>query len=470
VRFQGNGIAGIKLLLRQCPTSGGCDLTNSKVAETTTGANGYYQFLGVPSLPAGSNYFVFYYNHNDGGNIPDDRFLWRWYTPYITSYSAGSSVPGGDIDLDDVTLTEPRTDRTSLPVTFSWNPRNEPGEHYSWELFDLQSGATMCVSSPTTGNSVGLSEAELLGPCGGTYGVQYGWFVWALAGPAWDNNEGFGDSYYYAAITFEGSGPPTATPTPTATRRPPTPTPTPTATPPTGPSISGRLTARGAGVSGVLLQLLRCNPWTCDLQTTTTSGTNGNYLFSDVAPLAGGETYVVRYTNGPTGGNPQNPNYLAYWVTGGIAPAAAQTGAISIDLDIWDVVLQEPPHGSFLWLPQTFRWAGRGVSGDHYSWTIAWLGTELCGVNPPAAATSFTLDVASATGCGLFAGTVYDWYVYVTKGPSFDNGFGLSYYYRQIGFLGARGAREPRLLETPRSALEAPLPDLPEGLIPEVER
>jgi len=468
VRFQGSGLGGINLLLRQCPTAASCDLATSQVAATTTDENGYYQFTGVPSLPAGNTYFVFYFNHSKGSNNPDDRFLWRWYSPSISSYSAGSSVAAGDFDLDDVTLTGPRTDSTSLPVTFSWNPRNQPGEHYAWELFDLQSGATMCISDPDSGNSLELTEADLLGSCGGSFGVEYGWFVWAVAGPAWDNNQGFGDSYYYASLTFEG----TSEPTPTPTRTPPLPTatPTPTATPPTGPSISGRVAARGAGVSGLTLQLLRCNPWGCDIETTTSSGGGGNYVFSNVDPLAGGESYRVRYVNGPAGANGVNSSYLSYWVTGEIAAATAQAGAASIDFDIGDVVLLSPPDGAYNWLPQTFSWAGRGVPGDRYAWTIAWFGSELCYVDPPTTATSLILDATGADVCGLYADQPYDWYVHITDSPNFDNGLGLSFYARQIGFQGAKGAREHRLPQgAPTGGPVAPRDLLP-GLVPEIHR
>jgi len=468
VRFQDLGIGDINLLLRQCPTSGSCDLETSKVAETTTDENGYYQFTGVPSLPAGNIYFVFYFNHNDGNNTPDDRFLWRWYGPDITSYSAGRSVAGGDFEINDVPLTSPRTERTTLPVTFAWNPRGLPGERYSWELFDLQTGATKCVSDPATGGSLELGEDNFLGVCNGSYGVEYGWFVWAIAGPAWDNNQGLGDSYYYATLTFDPSGGPTPTPTPTRTPALPTATPTPTSTPPTGPSISGQVTAAGAGVSGVTLQLLHCDLFDCDVERLTTSGAGGAYVFSDVNPLGSFESYRVRYVNGPNGGNAVNPNYLNFWFTGDITAVSAQAGAASVDLDIGDVVLQSPAHGSYDWLPQVFSWAARPVFGDYYSWTLSWYATEICRVDPPTTATTFTLDATGAQNCGLFANETYVWYVYVTDSPGFLDGVGASYYAREIAFQGAKGAREQRLPQAPRTGVGAAARGLPAGLIPEI--
>ncbi|MBN1888310.1 MAG: hypothetical protein JW850_09980 [Thermoflexales bacterium] len=210
VRSKGVGVEGVSLLLRQCPSSGcgSISFEASKVATLTTGANGYYNFPGIPSLPADNVYFVFYYNTTTGGNTPDDRYLWRWYEPTLSSYTAGSNVAGGDFDIGELNLLSPMTDTVTLPVTFEWSQRGISGETYSWELFDLGTGATKCYLPPSLVNQVELTEADLLGVCNGSYGTTYGWFVWAIDGGSWETNNGYGDSYYYQEITFQsGAGP-----------------------------------------------------------------------------------------------------------------------------------------------------------------------------------------------------------------------------------------------------------------------
>ena len=220
VRYQGDGIGGINLLLRSCPVGGGCDLATSIAAKAISDDAGYYRFTGVPALPAGQVYFVYYYNHPDGGNNPDDRFLWRWYGPDITSYAAGASLAGGDFDIADLLLTGPDTASTSLPATFTWASRNIAGERYAWELFDPATGATLCGSDPADDLAFTLTAATFTDDCGGSYGVEYGWFAWAVQGATWQDNQGFGDSYYYTSITFQESGGPTATPLRTTPLRP----------------------------------------------------------------------------------------------------------------------------------------------------------------------------------------------------------------------------------------------------------
>ncbi len=450
VRYQDNGIGGINLLLRQCPVSGSCALATSKVAETTSDDEGYYRFDGVPALPAGQVYFVYYFNHLDGGNNPDDRFLWRWFGPDITSYAAGASKPGGDFDIADIHLTGPDTDHTSLPVTFTWEARNLAGERYAWELFDLGTGATKCSSNPADIPSFTLAAANFTGACGGSYGVEYGWFAWAVKGATWQDNQGFGDSYYYAPITFQQSGGPTATPTRTPTRPPATATPT--STPSTGQGISGRVTAANAGAGGITLELLNCDGGACDVESTTTTAGNGNYAFSSVSP---GVTYRLRYVNGQ-GGNPTQSNRLSYWVT-----QAVGAGATNVNFDIGNVNLTTPANAATETLPIGFTWTGRGVSGDRYAWAIAFDGDEWCFDDSPTAATNFTLDEATADACTIVADETYTWYVYVTTPSGFDGGYGVSFQERTLFIASAAGVREGRFPQAPRPKTP-PLP--PAGL------
>ncbi|NOX61372.1 MAG: hypothetical protein GXP42_05430 [Chloroflexi bacterium] len=468
VRYKDVGIGGVTLWLRRCPTSGACDFEASKVASAVTDANGYYQFANVPTLPANHYYFVYYFNHGNGDNTPNDKYLWRWFGPNITSYSAGQSVKGGDFDIANIALTGPRAERTTLPASFTWESRSIAGEHYAWTLFDLDTGKNLCFSIPSTNPSFQLTESDFLNGCNGQYGKKYGWYAWALAGSSWDNNQGFGDSYYYAAITFESSGGPTATPTPTHT---PTFTPTPqqptaTPTPDQGLTISGYVRANGVGASGLAIQLLGCASSSCSVLATTTTGSGGYYDFTHLTPPGPGESYRVRYVNGPEGGNSWNPNHLYYWVTGPITNLKARSPQATASFDVGDVALLSPPHNYSGNLPIPFSWQGRGIGGDYYAWALHDGFSELCYQNPPSMATNFTLDLTGATNCGLFLYTPYNWYVYVTEGPGFNQGFGRSGYYRTFTVIGAAGARERRIPGKELNEMQTSPLDLPKGLIP----
>lgn len=468
VRHRNVGIQGITLWLRKCPNSGACDFETSKVASATTDSNGYYQFTGVPTLPANNTYYVYFLNSPNGDNPGDDAYLWRWYGPDITSYSAGGSKPGGDFDIENIVLREPRSDRATLPVTFSWDPRSLPGERYAWELFDLQTGASMCFSNPATSTSFQLSGSDFKNACGGTYGVEYGWFAWIVDGPSWEDNSGFGDSYYYTGITFDSGSQPTATPTPTFTPTTQPPTATPTTAP--GLSLSGRVTAYNASAGGVNLQLFLCDAFACDYVDNTTTAGNGSYAFTNLDEPGSGEWYRIRYLNGADGGNSSNANYLHYWITEDITSVSTQAAVTNVNFDIGDVVLSSPSHEYEGYLPIHFQWQGRGVANDRYSWVLSFMNSDWCWVNPPVASTSFTLDLTAATNCDLYTFTPYDWYVYVTDGPTWNNGHGASYYYRTFTITGAQGARERRLpLEgSPNLSMEPRT--MPHALIPNMQQ
>lgn len=231
----------------------------------------------------------------------------------------------------------------------------------------------------------------------------------------------------------------TATPTPTATITPvPSSTVSPTATPTVSaaPGIYGTVGVNGVLASGVSLTLNRCTDSVsqpCTTIVTTTTGINGDYAFLNVSSLAAGEFYGVRYLNGPGGGNPDNPSRLWWWYSRKITPYVAGSRVSGGDFDIGDVVLQSPAHGASVLVPATFAWLPRGVVNDNYSHAFAsQSGTELCSIDPPGLATTQILTTSGMTACGLAYGTSYQWYVYVTNGPTWSNGYGASYYYRNF--------------------------------------
>ncbi|MBX7236168.1 MAG: hypothetical protein K1X65_17425 [Caldilineales bacterium] len=456
-RYRGTGIADINLILRRCPNSGACSLQTSKVAETSTDANGYYQFTNIPSLPANNYYFVYFYNHPDGNNPGDDKYLWRWFGKDITSYSAGANVSGGDAEIEDINLTGPTADSTTLPASFTWDARSKPGEYYAWELFDLESGETKCYSNPAQSTSYQLTAATFTGACQGSYGAEYGWFAWVVDGSSWNTNNGFGDSYYYSGITFSGGGP---TPTPTRT-----PTRTPTPTPPAGSGISGKVTASGAGVNGLNIQLLLCEGSDCTIEDNKTTSGGGNYSFTGVSAPGASQAYNVRYLNSASGGNTFNGNYLTYWWSQAIASASAT----NVNFDIADVKLTAPANNYAGDLPITFTWTGRGIGSDRFLWATTENGEEFCGENAPHASTSFTLTSDAADECVMYYDTPYGWYVYVAKNGDFNAGYGLSAYTRTYTITGAAATGDAETgVETGRPLREGRWPN--QALVPDSDR
>ncbi len=462
-RYRGVGVAGLKLWLRKCPANAACNFQTSKVASALTDANGYYQFTGVPALPAGHFYTVYFLNSPDGENPGDDRYLWRWFGRVINTYSAGANVHGGDADVEDIHLTGPSAEEITLPATFTWAARSQPGERYAWELFDPETGATLCYSDPATSTSFQLTASTFTNNCGGAYDRSYGWFAWVVDGATWDNNNGYGDSYYYTSHIIRSGGGPTPTPTRTPTSVSATATPTRTPTP-VSASISGRVTAAGSGAGGLTLQLLGCSSGCAVVGSGVTAG-NGNYSFTGLAAPGPGEYYVVRYINGG-GVNTFNANYLGYWLT----KAISTLPAANLNFDIRDVALQAPAHNTNAYLPITFSWASRSIGTDRFAWATSYSGTQFCTQSSPQNATSFTLDLTAATSCGMYTLTPYDWYVYVTNGANFNNGYGISGFARTYTILGAVGAVERRLPgrgeQEPSSSFALPaelIPAIPEA-------
>lgn len=260
---------------------------------------------------------------------------------------------------------------------------------------------------------------------------------------------------------------PTATPSPvigTATSTPTRPPATSTPTTQAGASISGRLTASGVGVGELHLDLLLCDPDACsDVDDATTAG-NGNYSFGGLPAPGAGKSYVVRYWNHTNGGNPFNGNYLYYWYTADLLTLPAA----NVNFDIANVVLTSPPHNYSGNVPITFTWNGRGLASDRFAWAAfdRDADSELCYDDPPHVAASSTLVVGDLSFCGISPGLPYDWYVYVTNGPSWNNGYGVSAYYRTFTVTGVAADADPAAIDPDPLALSILPHRLRSGLIP----
>ncbi len=165
------------------------DNSESTVATTTTDGDGGYLFTGIPGLGAGRTYYVRY-----GPNGTDSRYVVSWYGPDIASYTAGTSLAGGDFDIADVSLTSPAGGSTlPLPVTFTWQIRNVAADTYRWFLFDLDN-PTSVWATQDLGH---VGQTTVTGLEGVEYGKEYGWYIRIYNGA-----DSYGRSFYYRGITF----------------------------------------------------------------------------------------------------------------------------------------------------------------------------------------------------------------------------------------------------------------------------
>ena len=197
VTFNGSGVGNLMLNLIKYD-----GMSESRYMTTTTQADGSYSFAGAGNLTSGQYYYVRYWNGSSGGNTPNTNYVVYWFGPTLTSYTAGANASGGNWDIANVSLVSPSDGGTlALPVTFQWTPRGIAEDNYIWALFDLDTFAECWGPYQTTGsltlNSTGFSN------CGLSYSVEYGWYVYVIAGNAW--SYGYGASYYYRTITFSST-------------------------------------------------------------------------------------------------------------------------------------------------------------------------------------------------------------------------------------------------------------------------
>jgi hypothetical protein len=186
VTYNNTSASGVTLSLQESNDS---EVT---VATTSTDNDGRYQFLGIPTLSSGHNYYVRF-----GPNVSHSDYVYLWFGPTISSYSHGASVHGGDFDIANVTLISPDHGATlPFPVTFTWNKRPVPSDTYSWLLFDPSAGVFW-----QTNNLGYVDSFTIMGPTGPwsdlEYGRVYGWLPKPFNGP-----DSFGLPYYHRQITF----------------------------------------------------------------------------------------------------------------------------------------------------------------------------------------------------------------------------------------------------------------------------
>ncbi len=196
VTARGASAAGISLTIYRCDDENGCE----DAGTTRTDSDGRYSFRGLPSLTTGQTYYVEFLNGPDGNNPENPNHLLFWASFDITTYTAGSNVPGGDFDIAEIQMLAPDDGaRTSLPTTFTWTNRGIASDRYLWGMFALD-GSSSCMQADFGTNtsftltSAGFAECEL------KFNTEYRWFIFVTTDA--NENSGFGASHAARSVTF----------------------------------------------------------------------------------------------------------------------------------------------------------------------------------------------------------------------------------------------------------------------------
>jgi hypothetical protein len=187
--------------------------------------------------------------------------------------------------------------------------------------------------------------------------------------------------------------------------------------------IYGHITSNSANAAGIYLDLRFYNGSAWSTQSTTVTGADGAYQFSNVPGLGSGQIYYVRYLNGQSG-NADNPTYLYAWYATHITNYTGNSRVPGGDWDIADIPLVSPGSGASVTLPATFRWTKRNITADSY---------RLVMVNPAlqeAATTNLLGYIDSVTVNSLpsnwLSGNLYYWWMEAHHGDGTEN-YGIAY-------------------------------------------
>jgi hypothetical protein len=186
VTLNGTPVEGVSLELRFYNGANYSTLTT-----TSTGADGNYEFAGVPSLAPGQSYYVRFRNYP---NTPGR--LWVWGAKPLTAYTAGSSAAGGNFDIADIALASPSdTASIGLPFRFTWTPRPAtPTDSYELDLYDPGDSDPYIYTNPL-GYVDGFDVTGLPGDFEG--GAEYVWEVWVYS-----PDGGYGISFESRRVKF----------------------------------------------------------------------------------------------------------------------------------------------------------------------------------------------------------------------------------------------------------------------------
>jgi len=129
-----------------------------------------------------------------------------------------------------------------------------------------------------------------------------------------------------------------------------------------GDGITGTVFFKGQPEPDAVLELREIDAQDAETTVATTStDSDGDYVFADVPTLPSGHAYYVRYRN-PSGGGTADNDRIGLWFSNSIHAYRAGESADGGSFDVADVELVEPPPGATVPFGTTFRWQLRGGS------------------------------------------------------------------------------------------------------------
>ena len=184
--------------------------------------------------------------------------------------------------------------------------------------------------------------------------------------------------------------------------------------------VSGLISYQGSGIGDIDLELRFYDGSIWSTMASTKTGSDGQYLFSNVPSLGSGQEYYVRY-----GPNESDYRYLYDWYGPFITAYTTGGSASGGNFDIANFSLLSPDDFSNVSFPVTFNWEGRGLNNDTFRWRMFdYYGDYEWDSGDPAGAVSYTLsDLPS----DAVYGEEYYWDVFVHNGPD-SYGTCIDYY------------------------------------------
>lgn len=190
VTQNGSAASGVYLQLRYTDDNGASYSTRS---DYTTGSDGAFEFVNIPTIPAGEKYYVRYIGDNNS-SISDA--LWFWGTSQVSGYTQNTNLDIEPFDIADVNLGLPAHNATiSLPYTFTWDLRPaSSGDNYYLAIEDDAEFTPSWMNSKGYNNSAMLSCLYYAMETG----TPYRWWI-DINHPG---TNAYGISYYYHVFTI----------------------------------------------------------------------------------------------------------------------------------------------------------------------------------------------------------------------------------------------------------------------------
>lgn len=203
----------------------------------------------------------------------------------------------------------------------------------------------------------------------------------------------------------------------------------------TGAGLRGALTAAPADESGqpqgaeVALAYRSAAEQPYTILRTQKTAAGGTYNFGGLRPLRAAESYRVFYLN-----DGRNDQRLRVWAGPTVTSLAVDQETALPSFDIRNVPLQSPANDAQVAFPAQFRWSGRGLPNEQYSFCLYDLDRsdeQYCLEPQTTTSVEVTLaDMEMIPELGFRYGKRFAWFVLVEQGDY----WGASFYEHGVTF------------------------------------